>query len=440
MRNGIQHYAWGSTTDIPRLTGIPNPDDEPMAELWMGDHPRLPSRLWSGPPGNGGPPSGIREQGLGAFLETYPRFALGETVRERFGTRLPFLFKLLSAAKGLSIQVHPSRSQAVEGYEREEAAGVPLDAPYRNYKDRNHKPEILLAVTPFWALSGFRKPEEIVEDFRGIEGPGDLVSRLENGDLESFYRTLMAPTADTAAAGGESGSSGILRRVLEYARTRVGDGGRVSSPEAPVPGPDCRFSWVLELNRQFPEDLGALAPLYLNCLYLVPGEALFLESGLLHAYLRGTGIELMANSDNVLRGGCTVKHVDLPELLRIVRFEATENPRFPGVRRELPGAVVTTFAPPVEEFALQKLEIAGGYTFEKGNTPAILFGLRGEIDCRGTAGDSAGNPAAGRSVDPPRAFPGEESVTLAPGESVFVPAAVGGLTLSGSGEAYLASA
>jgi mannose-6-phosphate isomerase len=435
MRNGIQHYAWGSTTDIPRLTGIPNPDDEPMAELWMGDHPRLPSHLRSG-----GNSSGGGEQELGAFLESYPRFALGETVRERFGTRLPFLFKLLSAAKGLSIQVHPSRSQAVEGYEREEAAGVPLDAPYRNYKDRNHKPEVLLAVTPFWALSGFRDPEEIAEDFRRIEGPGELVSRLEDGDLESFYRVLIASAGDAGVAGGESGGRGVLRRVLGYARRRVGDGGRTPTPGAPVPGPDCRFFWALELNRQFPDDLGALAPLYLNCLYLVPGEALFLESGLLHAYLQGTGIELMANSDNVLRGGCTVKHVDLPELLRIVRFEATENPRFPGVRRELPGAVVTTFAPPVEEFTLQKLEIAGGYTFEKGNTPAILFGLGGELSCRGTADDSTGNPSGGRSVGPPPEFPGEESVTLSSGESIFIPAAVGRLTLSGSGEAYLASA
>jgi mannose-6-phosphate isomerase len=429
MRNGIQHYAWGSTTDIPRLTGIPNPADEPMAELWMGDHPRLPSRLQSGLP------SGGREQDLGAFLESYPRFALGEAVQERFGSRLPFLFKLLSAAKGLSIQVHPSRSQAAEGYDREEAAGVPLDAPYRNYKDRNHKPEILLAVTPFWALSGFRDPKDIAEDFRRIEGPGELVSCLDKGDLEAFYRALMAPAAD----GGPEGTA-ILRRVLEYARGRVGDGGRTPGPGAPVPGPDCRFSWALELNRQFPDDLGALAPLYLNCLYLVPGEALFLESGLLHAYLKGTGIELMANSDNVLRGGCTVKHVDLPELLRIVRFEATENPRFSGVPEELPGAVVTTFSPPVEEFALQKLEISGGYTFEKGGTPAILFGLGGELSCRGRVDGSIGTPAGESAGMGPPEFPGEELVTLSPGESIFIPAAVTRLTLSGSGEAYLATA
>ncbi len=410
MQSGIQHYAWGSRTEIPRLTGIPNPDGEPVAELWMGDHPRLPSSIRCGG----------REIDLGDFLENHPSYALGETVAARSGSRLPFLFKLLSAAGGLSIQVHPSRSQAVDGYDREEAAGIPLDAPNRNYKDSNHKPEILLAVTPFWALSGFRDPQAIAEDFRHIEGADSLVARLEEGDLEAFYRELMAPAGE-----GTSDGARILDGGLEYARRTPGS----------------RFSWVIELDRQFPEDMGVLAPLYLNCLHLDPGEAIFLESGLLHAYLQGTGVELMANSDNVLRGGCTVKHVDLPELLRVLRFEATDNPRFPGKREDFPGAAVTTFAPPVDEFVLEKLELSGEYSFDKGAVPAILFVLRGRVTCRDTTGDSTADHS-GAAAEPAEERPancsGEDTVALSSGESAFVPAATRRLTLSGACEAYVA--
>jgi mannose-6-phosphate isomerase len=415
MRNGVQHYAWGSPTEITRLTGIPNPDGEPMAELWMGDHPRLPSSIVSG----------SRVVELGEFLEHYPSYALGETAAKRSGSRLPFLFKLLSAAEGLSIQVHPSRSQASEGYDREEAAGIPPDASNRNYKDRNHKPEILLAVTPFWALSGFRDPRAIAEDFRHVEGADSLVGRLEDGDLEGFYRKLISP-----GRGDTTERKRIFEGALQYA-------GRNAESNA-----GSRFSWVVELNRQFPEDMGALAPLYLNCLHLDPGEALFLESGLLHAYLQGTGVELMANSDNVLRGGCTVKHVDITELLRVLRFESTDEPRFPGKRRLLPGAVATTFSPPVDEFVLEKIELSGEHSFEKGPGPAILFVLRGSLICRGATGDSAGRENGGSdgepAVAPPADCPGEDTVALSSGESVFVPAATGGLTLSGSCEAYVA--
>jgi mannose-6-phosphate isomerase len=183
MINGIQEYAWGSRREIPRLAGIPNPDGKPMAELWMGDHPGMPSRLVS----DG------REIELGDFLSQHPNDALGPEVHKRFGGRLPYLFKLLSAERGLSIQVHPSIDQANEGYEREDERGVPRDAANRNYKDRNHKPEILHALTGFWALSGFRRPQEIAADFGQIDGAEELLKHLEAGNLEGFYDGLRGP-------------------------------------------------------------------------------------------------------------------------------------------------------------------------------------------------------------------------------------------------------
>lgn len=397
MINGIQEYAWGSRDEIPRLTGIPNPGKKPMAELWMGDHPGMPSRI-------------VSEEGemeLGEFIAKHPNDTLGPRVRERFGTRLPFLFKLLSAEKGLSIQVHPSRAQAEEGFRREDENGIPRGAPHRNYKDQNHKPEVLHAITPFWALSGFRNAEDIADDFRRLQGAQPLVGHLDNGDLEGFYRTLM-----------DSRGSGILNSALALAREKAGDSPGIGTFEAPRD----RFTWVLELDRQFPDDLGALAPLYLNCLHLDAGEALFLESGLLHAYLHGTGIELMASSDNVLRGGCTLKHVDVPELLRIVRFEPTEDPLLSGIRQEYPGGEVAVFDPPVEEFRLLRLELTGEFTFEKGSSPAILFVADGTVSCRETLSDV-----------------GESGVEVTSGGSLFVPAAVERLVMTGPGQAFLAT-
>ena len=425
MINGIQEYAWGSRQEIPRLTGIPNPEDKPMAELWMGDHPGRPSRVVS---------EG-KEIELGEFISRHPTNALGPQVQARFGIRLPFLFKLLSAEKGLSIQVHPSRSQAEEGYRRENDNGIPRDAPYRNYKDRNHKPEVLHAVTPFWALSGFREPERIAADFRRIDGGRALAEHLDDRNLEGFYRALMSTqdprllsSALAVAREEVRGAPAPLEETgPQAAAHRLAAPGDFGEPKTAT-GPELsaeamnRFFWVLELNRQFPKDLGALAPLYLNCIHLAPGEALFLESGLLHAYLRGTGIELMANSDNVLRGGCTVKHVDVPELLRIVRFEPTEDPRFSGDVETFPGGRVTLFDPPVEEFRLIRLELSEEYTFEKGPGPAILFVLEGKVSCLEELSGDAGI-----------------TVESAPGESLFIPASVERLTIRGPGRAFIAT-
>ncbi len=393
MENGVQTYAWGTTDQIARITGRPNPDGRPMAELWMGSHPRLPSTVVL---------RDDRRLSLESMIEAHSDYCLGPGVIKRFGSRLPFLFKVLSAAQGLSIQVHPNLAQAKEGFAGEEAAGVPLEAPHRNYKDQSHKPEVLLAITPFWALSGFRAVEDIAADLSLLSEP-ELRDLLCADGLEAFYRKTMSVDLRTVEALIEK-----AERIDAYRPSR--------------------FDWIVELARQFPQDRGVLAPLYLNCVELNPGEALFLESGLLHAYLRGTGIELMANSDNVLRGGCTVKHVDLPELLSIVRFETTRDPRFSGAVENLACGRCRAFCPPVEEFALREIEADGECMLPSFDGPAIVFCLGGSVECSVDGGLRA-----------PREVPGFERLTLQHGQSVFVAGAVDSLRVEGAATLYLAT-
>jgi mannose-6-phosphate isomerase len=306
----VMRYPWGSAEAVTRILGIPNPGGEPVAELWYGAHVRGPSLVGDGS-------RTLREE-LGERGDEL----IGPELVNRYGGELPFLFKVLSAEKGLSIQAHPSKSQAEEGFAREDRDGIPRDAPHRNYRDDNHKPEGMLALEDFWALSGFRSPEDIAEGLRSAGAKtlsGELLSALENapetgnsrssGDgnprLREFYRRLMlAPREDQLALLSE-----LLAEIPESVSLR---------------DDDPRWYWIAELNRQFPDDPGALAPLYLNVILLKPGQVLYMDAGLLHAYLRGTGFEIMANSDNVLRGGCTGKHVDVAELLKVLRF--TDSP------------------------------------------------------------------------------------------------------------------
>lgn len=387
LSNTIQPYDWGSSTLIPEYLGIENRNGSPMAELWMGAHPKAPSRVEE------------TADTLLELIEAHPDQTVGKDVRVRFGPRLPFLFKVLAAERGLSIQAHPNLEQARAGFAREEAAGTPVDAPNRNYRDDNHKPEIICALSEFWALCGFRPVRDIATEFGGGRFPALLqeVDDIESpGGLRRFFEALMR-------AEGEERSS-CIDAGLEWARARASD------------AETNRYSWVLELHRQFGDDVGVLAPLYLNCIRLEPNQALGLSAGVLHAYLRGIGIELMANSDNVLRGGCTGKHVDVDELLSVLTFEAGEPRVQDGTRLS---SVETSYASDFDEFRLSRLEFDGSVprALELGASPEIMLCVEGNLVLRDDGGIER---------------------TLQRGESVFVPATTERLAVRGVGRLFRA--
>ncbi|MEU7556590.1 mannose-6-phosphate isomerase, class I [Streptomyces sp. NPDC044571] len=379
LTNTIRPYAWGSTTALPHLMGA-EPTGEPQAELWMGAHPGAPSRLYRG----------AGETTLAEVIAADPERELGAATVAKFGPRLPFLLKILAAGAPLSLQVHPDRAQAEEGYAEEERRGIPLDAGHRNYKDPHHKPEMLCALTPFEGLCGFRPPLESAE----------LLAGLEVNSLKPYVDLLHAHPEDAALR--EMLTAVLAADRAEMARTVAEAGAavlRLGGPYAPY----------ASLVHHFPGDPGVIAAMLLNHVRLQPGEAMFLGAGVPHAYLDGLGVELLANSDNVLRAGLTPKHVDVPELLRIVRFETGD----PALLRP-EGDVEEVYETPIDEFRLSRFVLAPGAAPHPlpDTTPQILL-------C------TAGRPKA-------------DEVTLGPGESVFVPAGEK-VSLSGTGTIFRAT-
>lgn len=264
---------------------------------------------------------------------------------ENFNNRLPFLLKVLAAAKPLSIQAHPGLHRAREGFQRENAQRIPLDAPNRNYRDDNHKPECICALTRFWALSRFRKISGILSyleklNLRQLEDEfADFRKRSTADGLKRFYTALMTLNTDRQKK--------IVAEALGKAQG--------FESEDPV------FKWMLKLAEDYPGDIGVLSPILLNLICLEPGQAMFLDVGELHAYLEGLGIELMANSDNVLRGGLTPKHVDVPELLRVLKFEdrdVTLLKAGKSIANEL------IYFSPAAEFVLSVITLSKGATYQ----------------------------------------------------------------------------
>jgi mannose-6-phosphate isomerase len=378
LRNAIQEYEWGSRTAIAGLLGLPSPSARPQAELWMGAHPKAPSAALDAP----GAPS------LLELIERDPAAMLGPDVSRRFGGRLPFLFKVLAAAQPLSIQAHPGLERARAGFADETARGVPV--AQRTYVDGNHKPEILCALTPFHALSGFRGMREIKELIAafGVRSavPGDPAS------ISELYRSLLALPAREKKR--------VVLRLEAAAR-----GAAASQPEA---------LWVLKALAAYPGDFGALSVLCLNLVTLAPGEALYQDAGVLHAYLEGTGIELMANSDNVLRGGLTTKRIDTEGLISVVSFESAPPRRVTAVQRP-DGEQV--YPAPALEFRLSRLPLRGRWT------PGARSGIELWIVTEGNARL--------------RAARGE--IAVSSGESFVVPADAGDFALQGSAVLYRAA-
>ncbi|MGW0819620.1 mannose-6-phosphate isomerase, class I [Streptomyces viridiviolaceus] len=361
LDNTIRPYAWGSTTAIPKLLGT-EPTGEPQAEMWMGAHPGAPSRTGRGT--------------LADVVDADPERELGPAAVAKFGPHLPFLLKLLAAGAPLSLQVHPDLRQAMEGYEDEERRGVPLDASHRNYKDANHKPELICALTEFDGLCGFRNPVDAADLFDGL-GVASLkpyVDLLHAHPEDAALREVL--TAILTADPEE-----MSHTVTEAAAACVRLGGA--------------YAPYADIAHHYPGDPGVLAAMLLNYVRLQPGEALFLGAGIPHAYLNGLGVEIMANSDNVLRCGLTPKHVDVPELLRIVRFEAGD-PRV--LRPEASPDGEEVYETPIDEFRLSRYVLPeGGATHDLTLlTPQILLCTAGAV----RAGDHE----------------------LTPGRSVFVPA------------------
>ncbi|MCF7943697.1 MAG: mannose-6-phosphate isomerase, class I [Spirochaetia bacterium] len=335
----IQHYAWGNSHSIPEILGI-SPDGTPWAEMWLGTHPKGPA-LIDDEKGKITLQEYIDRDPVGVFGAKYSNESRPCSDSKDLSGRaeLPFLLKILAVEKPLSIQCHPDKDQAWRGCRYEEQSGIPLDAFNRSYKDANHKPEIICALTPFTALCGFRPVRQIDRLFSLLEGDfyeKNLRNYLFNESLsedmryQSFFTSLLQLS--------KTDKTSFLKELAETA-------GKL----APV---SKEFSLVKKILKFYPDDSSAAAPLYLNLLELAPGEALYQPAGELHAYMYGTGVELMANSDNVLRGGLTEKYIDLPELRKIVQFAGVEKEKVIPEAKQ-PGEFV--YRTPAKEFLLKRI-------------------------------------------------------------------------------------
>ncbi|GGY36627.1 mannose-6-phosphate isomerase, class I [Streptomyces omiyaensis] len=384
LHNTLRPYDWGSLTLLPELMGEP-PTGVPQAELWMGAHRAAPSRVSRG--------GGLVP--LDRVVAEDPEGELGAGTVRRFGPRLPFLLKLLAADAPLSLQVHPDPAQARAGFAREEALGVPLDAPHRNYRDDRHKPEMIVALTPFRGLCGFRDPADCAALFDSLGVPA----------LRPYAETLR----------GAPGARALAEVFRAFLGAPAGLPGAVARALAAAPGPgEDRLDAYRRIARARPGDPGLLSALMLRYVELAPGEALFLGAGVPHAYLSGLGVEVMASSDNVLRCGLTSKHVDAEELARVVRFDA------PPPRVLTPGEVdgEEAYPAPVDDFRLSRYVLRAGGPRRRAtpDAPQILL-------C--TAGTVTVSSAGAR-------------LALGPGRAVYVPAGAG-VELEGAGTVFRAT-
>jgi len=384
LRNAVRPYAWGSRTAIAELLGGPVPAPHPQAELWLGAHPADSSVLLHA--------DGAQTSLLEA-LHADPDRHLGSRCAQRWGPRLPFLLKVLAAEEPLSLQAHPSAAQAAEGFAREEARGIPPDAPERNYSDPSHKPELICALTELHALAGFRDPLRTVELLAALDVPAlepyrTMLAAEPNADglrtLFTTWITMPEPAVKAVLPCTLDACVALLRRdgvCDDFRQPRDGD---FRQPRGSDFRQECRV--LLELAETYPGDVGVLAALLLNHVVLASGDAMYLPAGNLHSYLRGTAVEISANSDNVLRGGLTAKHIDVPELLRVLDFSHGE---LPVQRGERVGPQETAYRTPAEEFQLTRLEWADGESTPvllRSSWPQILLCTRGSAELRSRDG------------------------------------------------------
>ncbi|EIV8652516.1 mannose-6-phosphate isomerase, class I [Vibrio parahaemolyticus] len=389
LNNPIQNYAWGSKTALQELFEIENPNQEPQAEIWMGAHPNGCSK--------------IQFEGEDLFLSDFiakdKAKILSTNTEQRFGT-LPYLFKVLSAENALSIQVHPNKFEAEHGFAKEEELGIELSAPNRNYKDVNHKPELVYALTPYQAMNGFRAYTEIVLLFSKV---------IEKSNLPVIHQLLEAFKKNLTATGLEAFFIGILSLKGEAKEASIQGLVEYAKAYQQTSIKNDLGTLIVELNKSYPGDIGLFAPLMLNVLTLSPGEAMFLDARTPHAYLKGTGLEIMANSDNVLRAGLTPKHIDVVELARCTLFEEKSSdsllltPEVFGNR--------LSYSVPVSDFKFDCLMKSNDERVVMQSAEILLA-----IDSSLTLHHASG-----------------ETLTLSRGESVFIPAYVKEYSINSKG-------
>ncbi|MCF7364460.1 mannose-6-phosphate isomerase, class I [Vibrio sp. A1-b2] len=383
LDNVVQHYPWGSSTALSELFGIDNPDHVPQAEIWMGSHPNGCSKILT---------SG---KTLAELILEDPNQVLGNYTADRFGD-LPFLFKVLAAEKPLSVQVHPSKKKAEEGFEKENSLGIALGASNRNFKDGNHKPELVYALTFYKAMNGFRPISDIVSLFNQakIESLRNDIDTLQANQHEKGLKVFFSVVMNLSGERKQQALSELFRALADGAKT-------LKAREA--------FSLISEFKRDYDDDIGLFSPLLLNVIELEPGDAMFLHAETPHAYVRGVGLEIMANSDNVLRAGLTPKYMDVSELIENTKFIPTPSERIKLRPYQMENKL--GYPIPVDDFGFEIINVDSTSRKQYVRSAEILFCIEGKVDITVL----------------------NTTVTLVAGESAFVSCNSRGYNYRGSG-------
>jgi mannose-6-phosphate isomerase len=390
LKGTVKHYDWGGTSFIPSLLQMENNDNQPFAEYWMGVHPQ--DNCTAELPGH------LRVL-LKDYLKDNPEF-LGKEVQQRFG-HLPYLLKVLDVNKMLSIQVHPNKAAAEKEFARENAEGIPIDSVRRNYKDDNHKPELMVALSDFWLLHGFKPKEELTNTLLKVDKLKELLPIFDQSGYEGLYKYVMEMPQEEV--------NRILQPLINNLATIYKDN---------KPDKYDEDFWVAKAVYSFPHngkiDRGIFSIYLFNLVHLKKGEGIFQDAGVPHAYLEGQNVEIMANSDNVLRGGLTNKHIDVKELMKHVKCEAIHVKILPGEQVNNTEKVFKTSAP---DFQLSVFELKAGESISFSPVTAeIILLTDGNAELDNGSGSiklEAGHPSA-------IVFPGNEvKLGSAKGATVF---------------------
>lgn len=393
LHGKVQHYAWGGYEYIPNLLDFENIDKKPCAEYWMGAHPSASSII----------NDATNSVSLNEYIKNNTNETITKAVFERFG-ELPYLFKILDVKDMLSIQVHPTKVEAEKGFDAEEAAGIPITASNRNYKDRNHKPEVMVAISDFWLLHGFKPADELLKTLQDVKEFNVLIALFKQDGYKGLYQFVMEmaqPDVDS-----------LLLPLVERELRRRGSN-ELNKADAGW--------WVCKLFEDGKEikniDKGIFSIYFFNIVNAKPGEAVFQGAGIPHAYLEGQNVELMANSDNVLRGGLTPKHIDVPELMKHTAFE----PVVPNVMGGVDvGNNEVLYTCPVPDFGIKKISLNGNEHASTASSFEIIIAIEGGAVFNGS------NNLVIKKGEAMAIFPGETYTIEASGNCVlykaFVPA------------------
>ena len=390
----VQHYSWGGCDFIPNLLEMKNRGHRPFAEYWLGAHPQAPSDVIL--------PDGKRIP-LPKLIENAPSFYLGTRTFDRF-KQFPYLFKILDVRNMLSIQVHPSKSEAEKGFARENAAGIKLDAPERNYKDANHKPEMMVALGNFWLLHGFLPKERLIPVLMKIPEFSSFLPVFEKDGYQALYQQVMELHQNEV----DKKLSSLTNRILPLYQNKT------------LKKYDPAY-WAAKAvlgSNSAHFDRGIFSIFFFNIVELNPGEAVFQDAGLPHAYLEGQNMEIMANSDNVLRGGLTPKYMDVPELLKKIKFEPTVPQIIPGHLTQ--GGMERIYPCSVPDFRISRIEISSGKEYaSQSSSPEILMMLQGTAVLKGRTAEIPIKQGGSAII-----FCGEDYQVITPDHAVLFKAAV----------------